>query len=161
MGRTHFWMKSHYNDPAEALRILGHDDVAAAAYTWAGEAMVMRIRRIQGANRFALVSARGDKTEQTVTFRDVTELRSMLPECADESAEGYEDARYSLLVSFVANAGTRVECAVLRERTACPSCGAAWISKENTGDVRSVQIAGADEIACGSCLQRFPIAHDL
>lgn len=71
------------------------NDLAAAAYTYSGRAVVMRIAR--AGDKYVLLLDDGGLTIRRILFRDLAELEAILPSEADEFEHGFEGARLYLI----------------------------------------------------------------
>ncbi len=77
------------------------NDLAAAAYTYNGRAVVVRIVRAN--DGYVLLFDDGGLTVRRILFRDLAELEVILPPKGDESEHGYEKARSDLIQVFKDN----------------------------------------------------------
>jgi hypothetical protein len=92
-------MNDRRQTPEEALRERpAPNDLASAAYTLNGRAVVMRIARAD--DGYALLLDDGGLTVRRILFRDPAELSVILPSKADKSERGYEEARSELIRRF-------------------------------------------------------------
>jgi hypothetical protein len=144
-----------YDTTAEALqKLTAPRDLAAVAYLFWGDATVLRI--VRDNERFQLITDDGGELVVGRSFDTVAELEALIPPIDYEKTEGYLAARDRLVKQFIgatAISDTRTTSVAAKK---CPGCGADWSADDFSRVVVSSRDGEAQDVACGTCLRRFP-----